>query len=98
MVTERTHRMTELFGRLASRASVESARAELTVMHAAMMRKHPEAYSARADVRLSVTPLRDQLAAPARPVLRTLRDFGDVGTYARSLMLRRRPLLARIRA
>ena len=69
MVTERTHRMTELFGRLAPGASVESARAELTAMHAAMMRKHPEAYSARADVRLSVTPLRDQLAAPARPVL-----------------------------
>jgi hypothetical protein len=36
--------------------------------------------------------------APAQPLLRTLRDFGDVGTYARSLMLRRLPLLARIRA
>ncbi|HEX2445631.1 MAG TPA: ADOP family duplicated permease [Vicinamibacterales bacterium] len=69
MVTERTHRMTELFGRLAPGASVESARDELTAIHAAMMREHPEAYSARADVRLSVTPLRDQLAAPARPIL-----------------------------
>jgi predicted permease len=69
MVTERTHRMTELFGRLAPGASVESARDELTAIHTAMMREHPEAYSARADVRLSVTPLRDQLAAPARPIL-----------------------------
>jgi predicted permease len=69
MVTERTHRMTELFGRLAPDESVESARAELTAIHAAMTREHPEAYSERADVRLSVTPLRDQLAAPARPVL-----------------------------
>jgi predicted permease len=69
MVTERTHRMTELFGRLKPGESVESARAELTAIHAAMTREHPEAYSARADVRLSVTPLRDQLAAPARPVL-----------------------------
>jgi hypothetical protein len=26
--------------------------------------------------------------APARPILRTLRDLGNVGAYARSLMLR----------
>ncbi len=37
-----------------------------------MMRQHPEAYSARADVRLSVTPLRDQITAPARPILLAL--------------------------
>ena len=47
MVTERTHRMTELFGRLAPGATLEAARAELTAAHAAMMREHPEAYSAR---------------------------------------------------
>lgn len=69
MNLERTHRMTELFGRLAQGASVEDARAELTAAHAVMMREHPEAYSARADVRLSVTPLRDQITAPARPLL-----------------------------
>ena len=45
MVTSRTHRMTELFGRLAPGASLEAARAELTAVHAAMMREHPEAYS-----------------------------------------------------
>ena len=44
MVTQRTHRMTELFGRLAPGASVDDARAELTAVHAAMMREHPEAY------------------------------------------------------
>ena len=44
----------------------KTARAELTAVHAAMMREHPEAYSASADVQLSVTPLRDQIAAPAR--------------------------------
>ncbi|HSC27830.1 MAG TPA: ABC transporter permease [Vicinamibacterales bacterium] len=69
MVTERTHRMTELFGRLAPGASLEAARAELTALHAAMMREHPEAYSPRADVRLSVTPLREQITAPARTIL-----------------------------
>ena len=34
MNLERTHRMTELFGRLAPGASVEDARAELTAIHA----------------------------------------------------------------
>ncbi len=37
--------MTELFGRLAPGATVESARAELEAAHAAMMRQHPEAYA-----------------------------------------------------
>jgi predicted permease len=69
MVKGRTHRMTELFGRLAPGASLEDARAELTAVHDAMMREHPEAYSAKADVRLSVTPLRDQITTPARTVL-----------------------------
>ena len=72
MVTGRTHRMTELFGRLAPGASVEDARAELTAVHAAMVREHPEAYSSRADIRLSVTPLRDQITAPARTILLVL--------------------------
>lgn len=72
MVTERTHRMTELFGRLAPGASVEDARAELIAVHAAIMREHPEAYSARADVQLSVTPLREQITAPARTILLVL--------------------------
>ena len=72
MVTSRTHRMTELFGRLAPGASLEAARAELTAVHAAMMREHPEAYSPKANVQLSVTTLRDQIAAPARTILLVL--------------------------
>jgi predicted permease len=72
MVTSRVHRMTELFGRLAPGTSVEAARAELTTAHAAMMREHSEAYSAKADVQLSVTKLRDQIAAPARTILLVL--------------------------
>ena len=72
MVTSRTHRMTELFGRLAPGASLEAARAELTAVHAAMMREHPEAYSAKANVQLSVAKLRDQIAAPARTILLVL--------------------------
>ena len=72
MVTGRTHRMTELFGRLKPGASLEDARTELTEVHAAMMREHSEAYSARADVRVSVTRLRDQITTPARTILLVL--------------------------
>src|SRR5579864_1060867 len=69
MVTDRTHRMTELFGRLAPGATLEAARAELAAVHSSMMREHPDAYSARAQVRLQVTTLGDQLASPARTIL-----------------------------
>jgi putative ABC transport system permease protein len=69
MVTNRSHRMTELFGRLAPGASLEAARAELTAAHAAMMREHPEAYPAGGHVQLTVKKLRDQIAAPARTIL-----------------------------
>jgi putative ABC transport system permease protein len=71
MVTSRTHRMTELFGRLVPGISLEAARAELTAVHAAMIREHPEAYS-KAGVEMTVTTLRDQIAAPARTILLVL--------------------------
>ncbi|MGH9408829.1 MAG: ADOP family duplicated permease [Vicinamibacterales bacterium] len=69
MVTSRVHRMTELFGRLTPGATVEQARAEVTTAFAAMVRQHPEAYSPRAHAQVSVTRLRDQIAAPARTIL-----------------------------
>jgi predicted permease len=72
MTIERTHRMTDLFGRLAPGASVDDARAELTAAHAAMVRQYPEAYSASVHAQLSVTPLRDQITAPARTILLVL--------------------------
>jgi putative ABC transport system permease protein len=72
MVTSRTHRMTDLFGRLAPGASFEAAHAELTAVHASMVRDHPEAYSSKAKVQLSVTKLRDQIASPARTILLVL--------------------------
>src|SRR5262249_53964164 len=50
-------------------ASIEAARAELTAVHAAIVREHPEAYSPKGAVHLSVTRLRDQIAAPARTIL-----------------------------
>ncbi len=72
MVSMRTHRMTELFGRLAPGATVETARAELTAVHAAMVSAHPESYPPKADMQLSATPLRDQIIAPARTILLVL--------------------------
>ena len=72
MVTSRIHRMTELFGRLAPGASLETARAELTAIHADIMREHPEAYSASADVKLRVSTFREQIVAPAQTILLVL--------------------------
>jgi putative ABC transport system permease protein len=69
MVTNRSHRMTELFARLAPGATLENARAELVAAHSAVMREHAEAYSARANIQLTVKRLRDQIVSPARTVL-----------------------------
>ena len=69
MTSERWHRMTELFGRLAPGATLEGARAELKAVHASMVRAHPESYSASARVGLDIRTLQDQLASPARTIL-----------------------------
>jgi putative ABC transport system permease protein len=69
MVTDRAHRMTELFGRLAPGATLETARAELAAVHASIIGEHPGTYSAKADMQLKVSKLRDQIAAPARTLL-----------------------------
>jgi predicted permease len=72
MVTSRLHRMTYLFGRLASGQTVESARAELHAVHDSMKREHPGDYEARADYRIRAMLLRDQLTAGARTILLVL--------------------------
>jgi putative ABC transport system permease protein len=69
MATGRTHRMTELFGRLAPGVSLETARAELRTVYSSMVRQHPESYSPKADSHIQVVRLRDQIAARARTVL-----------------------------
>jgi putative ABC transport system permease protein len=72
MVTGRVHRMTELFGRLAPGVTIEQARAELNAVHGAMVKAHPEAYSPRADFRISAVRLRDQIASRAKTILLVL--------------------------
>jgi len=69
MVTERTHRMTELFARLAPRTTLDQARAELRSVYATMKKDHPEAYSKRADFQISAKLLRNQITSGARTVL-----------------------------
>ena len=69
MVTGRTHRMTELFGRLKPGVTVAQARAELQAAHAALLSAHPDDYAGRAEVGVSVRTLREQIATPARTIL-----------------------------
>ena len=72
MVDGRVHRMTELFGRLAPGADLESARAELRAVHGAIVKEHPESYQSDADYRIDAVRLRDQIVSPARTVLLVL--------------------------
>src|SRR5579864_1150078 len=69
MVTGRVHRMTELFGRLAPGATLESANAELSTVYAAMIREHQEAYAQKGDNRIHAVLLRDQITSGARTIL-----------------------------
>src|SRR6185436_2484899 len=72
MVTGREHRMTEIFGRLAPGADLESARSEIRAVHGAIMKEHPEAYSPKAEFRINAVQLRDQVTSNARTVLLVL--------------------------
>ena len=72
MNTDRRHRMTDLFGRLAQDASVEAARAELTSVHGAMLKENPGMYSEQARIQLHVRTLQEQIASPARTLLLVL--------------------------
>jgi len=69
MVTGRVHRMTELFGRLAPGATLESANAELRTVYAAMIREHQEAYAQKGDNRIHAVLLRDQITSGAKTIL-----------------------------
>ncbi len=72
MVDGRVHRMTELFGRLAPGADLETARAELRTAHSAMVSDHREAYPADARFEVQAVRLRDQITSSARTVLLVL--------------------------
>jgi len=69
MVQGREHRMTEVFGRLAPGATLDSALAELRTVHAGMIKDHPETYTPKSDFRINAVRLRDQITSRARTVL-----------------------------
>ena len=58
MVTGRTHRMTEVFGRLGGTSTVEQARAEVAGISRTMYADHPESYEKAAGYEISLNPLR----------------------------------------
>lgn len=72
MVEGRVHRMTELFGRLAPGATLDSARAELKTVHAVMVGAHPESYPKDAHFTIDAKGLRDEIISPARTILLVL--------------------------
>lgn len=72
MVTNRIHRMTELFARLAPGVDLPAARAELRGVYQRMKRAHPETYPVKADFEISAMTLRDQLTSRARTILLVL--------------------------
>src|SRR5690606_27042494 len=69
MVHGRSHRMTEVFARLAPGATLEQARTELDGLAARVYLDHPDQYDPAAGYDVSVTPLREALTADARQTL-----------------------------
>jgi len=69
MVTGRSHRMTEVFGRLAPGATLEAARAELNKSYATMTGAHGEEYHPTDHYAISVTRMHDQINAKADAIL-----------------------------
>src|SRR5437762_2655327 len=77
MVQGREHRMTDVFGRLAPGASLDSARAELRTVYAVMLAAHPEVYKPLYHFQINARLLRDQINENASTVLWLL--FGASG-------------------
>jgi putative ABC transport system permease protein len=69
MVQGRVHRMTEVFARLAPGAKLQSARAELNTVYAAMLAAHPEVYRTHDHYQLTVTRMHDQINSRANTIL-----------------------------
>src|SRR6185369_4167563 len=65
MKTGRTHRMTEVFGRLAPTATVEQAGAEIKQLSSVVFREHTDAYEPASRYEIAVSPLRVAINARA---------------------------------
>ena len=69
MQNERTHRMTDVYARLAPGGTVESAQAELREIAARLHRAYPASYPAESGIETVVTPWKVELTEKARPTL-----------------------------
>ena len=69
MVTGRSHRMTEVFARLAPGATLDAARAELNTVYGAMTSAHPEEYHPADHYQISMTRMHDQINSKANTIL-----------------------------
>ena len=77
MVTGRTHRMTEVFARLAPGATLEQASSELRTRHSAILAAHPDVYRPSDHFAINVTRMHDQINSKANAILWIL--FGASG-------------------
>jgi predicted permease len=69
MVTGRTHRMTEVFARLAPGSTLDAARAELLTAYGSMVSAHPETYKPEDHFKIEVTRMHDQINSSANTIL-----------------------------
>jgi predicted permease len=69
MVTGRSHRMTEVFARLAPGATLDAAKAELHTVYSGMLAAHPEVYKQGDHYQIDVTRMHDQINARANTIL-----------------------------
>ncbi len=72
MNTDRKHRMTDLFGRLAARGHGGSGPRRADQRPRIDAERASRAYSSQARIQLTVRPLAEQIAAPARTILLVL--------------------------
>jgi putative ABC transport system permease protein len=69
MVTNRSHRMTEIVARLAPGASLQQARTQVATVDARVQREHPESYDAAAHYQVALIPFKEALGQKARLTL-----------------------------
>ena len=69
MEDDRSHRMTDVFARLAPGASIDDARAELNHSLSLFKQDHPDNYPDNLGLEVEVTAWKDELVAQARPTL-----------------------------
>lgn len=94
MVHGRSHRMTDVFGRLAPGAELEAVRTEIAAVTERMFADWPEHYDPAAGFEVSVIPLQDALVSEARLTLYVLMGAAGLllltaGANAANLVLSR---------